>query len=85
MKEGAVMVSEDDTVLYCNNGFAKMVKQSLDTLIGESINDKVNPNHLSSFQELLVLSRTGEGTKEKEVAFKANDGTVVPTHMSVNS
>ena len=31
------MLSEDDTILYCNKGFAKIVKKSLDILIGKSI------------------------------------------------
>ena len=79
MKEGAVMLSEDDTILYCNNGFAKIVKQSLDTLIGKSISGMVNPTHLNSFHELLALGRKGENAKEKDVAFLASDGTVVPS------
>ena len=28
MREGAVMLSDDNTVLYCNSGFAKMMKRS---------------------------------------------------------
>jgi PAS domain S-box-containing protein len=85
MKEGAVMLSEDNTILYCNIGFAKIIKRSLDTLIGKSIGGMVNSTHLDSFHELLALSRKGEGTKEKDIAFLASNGTWVPTHVSVNS
>ena len=85
MKEGAVMLSEDGRILYCNNGFAKIVKQPLHSLIGKSISGMVNLTHLNSFHELLASSRKSEGTKEKDVAFLATDGTVVPTHVSVNS
>jgi PAS domain S-box-containing protein len=85
MKEGAVMLSEDKAIIYCNNGFAKIVKQSLDTVIGKNITNTVNPTHLNSFNELIALSRKDGSTKEKDIAFIANDGTVVPAHVSVNS
>jgi PAS domain S-box-containing protein len=85
MKEGAVMLSEDNSMVYCNSGFAKIVKKPLDQLIGKSINDLLNPTHLAVFGELLALGRRGEGVKEKEIGFKASDGTVVPTHVSVNA
>ena len=85
MKEGAVMLSEDDTIFYCNKGFAKIVKQSLDALIGKSIVGMVNPTHLNSFHELLSLGRKSKIAEEKDIAFLASDGIILPAHVSVNS
>ena len=85
MKEGAVMLSEDNTIVYCNSGFAKIVKEPLDVLIGKSINGLVNPTHIALFSELLASGRKRGGVKEKEVGFRASDGTVVPAHVSVNA
>ncbi len=85
MKEGAVMLSESDVILYCNEGFAKIIKQPLDTLIGKTISGTINPTHWNSFHELIALSRKDGNTKEKDISFIANDRTVVPAHVSVNS
>ena len=43
------MLSEDNIIVYCNSGFAKIVKQPLDILIGKSISGMVNPTHMNSF------------------------------------
>ena len=37
MKEGAVTVSSDATILYCNHAFAEILGQPLDHIIGKSI------------------------------------------------
>ena len=37
MKEGAVMLSDDNTILYCNNGFAYMIKWSMEKIVGSNI------------------------------------------------
>jgi PAS domain-containing protein len=42
MREGAVMLCEDNTILYCNKGFANMVQVSLSKLIGSNIEKTVS-------------------------------------------
>lgn len=37
MREGAVTLSEDGLILYCNNRFATLVGEVHDSLIGESV------------------------------------------------
>jgi len=85
MNEGAVILSDDNTILYCNKGFAKMVNHPIDTLFGSNIQSIIALPHLKKFQKLLSLGRTGKGPKSKEVTLQANGGHLVATQMSVNS
>ncbi len=85
MKEGAVMLASDNTILYCNNGFAKMVKNPMDKIVGHDIHSMISPNHQASFEELLTLGRMGKGVMAKEIALQAEDNTIVPTQISINS
>lgn len=41
MTEGAVILSEDGTILYCNSRFAQMVQTPIENVIGDSIIDFV--------------------------------------------
>jgi PAS domain S-box-containing protein len=83
MKEGAVTLAEDDTILYCNSGFAGMLKTPLEKMIGTGISQFVSPADKPVFEELL---RQGRADSSKgEVTFLAEDGTAIPTHISVNT
>ncbi len=82
MKEGAVTLAEDDTIFYCNQGFADMLKTPLEKMIGTGISQFVSPADKPVFEELLRQGRAG--SSKGEVAFLAGDGTSVPTHLSVN-
>ncbi|VVB53134.1 Methyl sulfide methyltransferase-associated sensor [uncultured archaeon] len=83
MKEGAVTLAEDDTFLYCNMGFARMLKSALEKMIGTEISQFVLPADRLVFDELLRQGKKG-GSKG-EVAFLAGDGTTVPAHISINA
>ena len=83
MKEGAVTLAEDDTILYCNRGFAGMLKSALEKMIGTGISQFVLPADRLVFDELLRQGKKG-GSKG-EVTFLAGEGTIVPAHISINS
>jgi PAS domain S-box-containing protein len=85
MKEGAAMLSDDSTVLYCNNSFASVVKQPIEKIVGNNIRDIVFPTNMRWFEELLAEGRKGKGAKEKEITLQATDGSLIPTLMSVTS
>jgi two-component system cell cycle sensor histidine kinase/response regulator CckA len=87
MKEGAVMLSDDDTILYCNIGFAKMMKSHLEKLVGIKIGEMVSPTFKADFEDLLTECR-GVGKKNsltKGITFISGDKSLVPTQISVNS
>ncbi len=83
MKEGAVTLAVDETIFYCNQGFADMLKRPLEKMIGTGISQFVSPADRPVFEELLRQGR--ESGSKGEVTFLAGDGTAVPTHLSVNA
>ncbi|VVB94351.1 Methyl sulfide methyltransferase-associated sensor [uncultured archaeon] len=83
MKEGAVTLSEDNTIFYCNQGFADMLRKPLEKMIGIGISQFVSSRDRPFFNELLQRGRAG--SSKGEVTFLAGDGTVVPVHLSVNT
>ena len=85
MKEGAVILSDDNTILYCNSGFAKMIKCPLEKIVGINIEIVVPPTYKSAFNKLLSLARTGKGAITKEITLQTKDDTLVPTQISINS
>jgi len=85
MREGAVMLSDDDTVLYCNSGFAKIMKNSIEKIVGLNIESMVCPTHLLALRKLLTLARAQKSAVTKEITLQANGDILVPTLMSINS
>jgi len=85
MSEGAILLSEDNIILYCNAGFAKMMKAPLDKVIGKNITNWVPASNSASFNQLLTTSKTDEGRHQLEIALQAQDDHLVPTHISINS
>ena len=85
MREGVVMLSDDNTIIFCNKGFAQMIKSSVDKIIGKYIHNMIPATHMTDFEELLNQSRTTYAGVGKEITVEAKDHTLVPTHMSVNT
>jgi len=83
MKEGALMLSDDNAILYANKGFANIVKHPLVELVGKNLESIIAPAHLSTFKEILNLSRARKDVVENEIALKAKDNSLVPVHVSV--
>jgi PAS domain S-box-containing protein len=85
MKEGAVMLSEDNTILYCNGSFAKMVQSPLDEIIGNSIYNLIPTAQKARFGELMKQCNKDKGTISKEFALQATDTRLVPCLISFNT
>jgi PAS domain S-box-containing protein len=85
MREGAVILYGDNTILYCNKGFAQMVQAPLDKLIGSNIEEVIAQAHLDDFRKLLVEGRAGRGSFSKEVTFQSKSDKIVPALISVSS
>ncbi len=85
MREGAATLASDDTVLYCNHGFAGMLKMPLERVMGADITHFISPKDRARFAELLRRIRTGGGRNGRgEITFMAGDGTPVPAYISIN-
>jgi two-component system CheB/CheR fusion protein len=82
MKEGAVTVSSDATILYCNHSFAEMVGEPLDHIIGRSIYDFVPKSERDRFDS--VYGHPLDGPSRMELRLRAVDGRLVPIFASAN-
>lgn len=85
MHEGAVMLCADNSILYCNKGFAQMVQVPLDKLIGSNIEDVVAREHLDDLKNLLATCRSDKGSFDKEITFQAKPNITVPAFVSASS
>ena len=81
MQQGAATLSPGGAIVYCNTGFAQMVKRSTEKIIGMPIES------LFSFADQAVLAqRLSEphGAKQTELTLRADDGTWLPVLVSFN-
>jgi PAS domain S-box-containing protein len=54
MNEGAVTLTKDGIILYCNKTFAELVNQSIEQVIGSDLNSLVAPAEKSKIENLLT-------------------------------
>jgi two-component system CheB/CheR fusion protein len=54
MSEGAVTLTKEGTILYCNPRFAKIVQSPYEKVIGSSLKRFITPNDYSKLDEFLV-------------------------------
>jgi PAS domain S-box-containing protein len=85
MREGAVMLSDDNIVLYCNSGFAKMLKSPMEKIVGTTIESMVCSTYIETLRKQLTSARAHKTVVAKEITLQVMDGTLVPTLISVNS
>jgi len=81
MSEGAVTLAPDGTVLYCNQGFAEILKTSLDKVIGASIREFIPSGEEQRFEALLQEGQ--KRSSKSEISLNAMDGTRVPAYFSI--
>jgi PAS domain S-box-containing protein len=81
MPFGAVLLSEDGTVLYCNRAFADMVKESPETIVGEKVQDYVSKD--GSFNNMLTKRLQENNPQQGNVALQTKDGSI-NAHVSIS-
>jgi PAS domain S-box-containing protein len=82
MNEGAVSLSKDGTVLYCNSAFARMVGISLDQIMGHDVREFVPDEDRDALKNLIK-----HGLREAvraEMALLPTSGECLPTQFSLN-
>jgi PAS domain S-box-containing protein len=83
MKEGAITLMPDGTILYGNKHFAEMLKTSLEKVIGSSIHRFVASEAKLMGRALLQKAIKGHG--EGELTVSAGDGTLIPVYVTINT
>jgi len=83
MHEGAVTLTDDGTILYCNSYFANMVNRPLQKVIGTSFTNFIED---ASKQEVEALLKKGRAHALKEEIFiMTGDGKKIPVLMTLNA
>src|SRR5215475_12785204 len=83
MQEGALTLTSTGLILYANLAFACMMRTSLESIVGTSIQRFVAPRELQSFQAF--FERCARGNSRGEMVLQAADGTLVPAFLACNS
>ena len=79
MNEGAILTSDDGTILYCNNGFALLVDTPLDKIMGTNISDWIPDSHVKFFKETV---NSKNGRQIFDLAFQNKNQQLIPTQVS---
>ncbi len=79
MQQGAVSLTGDGTVLFCNRCFSDMVKKPQEKVIGASIFSVVPTSQRATFES--IFSQGLQGRSQGELQFRATDGTLLPVFV----
>ncbi len=82
MNEGAVTLSADGLILYCNRRFGDLLKMPLENIVGYAFDGFVAPSERAAFAALLETGRTGMSAGE--VTLCAADETPVPLQLALS-
>lgn len=83
MNEGALVLSPDGSITYCNHTFSAMLGVPLEQVIGSSVYDYVAEQDVDAVRELLNSAVWAPG--RREIDLRKPDDTPVPAHISVGS
>ncbi|UCE33135.1 MAG: sigma 54-interacting transcriptional regulator, partial [Deltaproteobacteria bacterium] len=82
MKEGAITLMADGTILYGNRRFAEMLKTPLEKVIGSSIHRFVASE--AKLMGRALLQKAIKGHSEGELTLSVGDGTLIPVYVTLN-
>jgi PAS domain S-box-containing protein len=80
MNEGAVTLTPDGLIAYCNRRFAAIVRTPLARVIGAPLRRFVPPSEHTAFEALRQQGSTGNA--RRDLRFRAGDGAPVPVAVS---
>ncbi|RPJ16280.1 MAG: PAS domain S-box protein, partial [Desulfobacteraceae bacterium] len=83
MNEGAVTITSDGTILFCNQRFADIVQRPLEKVIGSSIIKYISSTDLKLFEKLLEQGIAG-GSKSELSLLTGGEGSA-PVYLSISA
>jgi chemotaxis protein methyltransferase CheR len=83
MNEGAVTITSDGTILFCNQRFADIVQRPLEKVIGSSIIKYISSTDLPLFEKLLEQGIAG-GSKSELSLLTGVEGSA-PVYLSISA
>jgi PAS domain S-box-containing protein len=81
MNQGAVTLSADGSILYCNRRFSDLLKTPLERIVGHAFHAFVAPSERTEFAALLEAGRT-RGVAG-EITLSASDLNAVPLQLAL--
>jgi len=81
MNQGAVTLSAEGSILYCNRRFAELLKRPLEEIVGLAFDAFVAPPERPHFAALLEAGRTGGSAGE--ITLHAGDASAVPLQLAL--
>jgi len=81
MNQGAVTLSADGSILYCNRCFAGFLKRPPEEIVGIAFAAFVAPPERAEFDSLLEAGRAGGSTAE--ITLCAGDASAVPLQLAL--
>jgi len=82
MSEGALTLTDDGTIFFCNERFSEMLKIPLERIVGSSLCNHIMQDDRDLCAEILEQGKK-EGRKG-EVRLKTSDGTAFPVRLSIS-
>jgi len=81
MNEGALTITDDKTILYANQCFARMVRCPLEQVMGGSLRRFLSAEDRAALRTL--LKKGGMSGSKVQVLLRASDGGRLPAHLSI--
>lgn len=85
MHEGAVILNDEKTILYCNPYFANIVKLPLQKVIGTKFDNYVDAASKEHIETLRIRDNEIVTALKEEIYIYASDGMKVPVLMTLNT
>lgn len=82
MNQGAILLSEQGIILYCNKALAKMVKEDLEKIIGQRIQNYISNSDIDFFNEMLLKIKFQKSETDNIINLITQDGSFLQTQMS---
>ncbi|MEH1809059.1 diguanylate cyclase domain-containing protein [Nostoc sp.] len=83
MQQSAVILSDEELILYCNKSFSKLLHQPLEKLIGSSFKRFLSPQDTLLFQSQVKLAEKAN-QNAIELFLIPQTGVEVPVYLSIN-
>src|SRR4051812_161716 len=83
MTEGAVTLSPENIILYCNSQFASLVQLPLEKVIGQLFNKFITPAYQAEYAS--YIQKAWNENIKGEVTLQATNGKAVPVLLSLKT
>ncbi len=84
ISEGALILSQDNSIYYSNSSFAQMLQVNNESVVGSTLESYIAPDKTSEIKALIRKSRDC-GKAEGEFPLLRKDGSSLPVKISLNS